>query len=77
MTYEIKEYTSNENLETVEYQTMLEAVKANRVFDVKLGKDGNFTVGECCDGWFGVDVTPDQLRALANELIALANSQDR
>lgn len=54
-----------------EYETLLEALAANGVMTV-LAKDGGFEVGEACDNYFSVQLTPEQLRQLGEELIALS-----
>lgn len=72
MSYKIKTYDSNGNYTESEYPSMLAAMKDKSVFDVTK-HDTEFTLEECCDKYFAVTVTPDQLRALAAELITLAN----
>ena len=51
---------------------MLEAALDNRIFSVQCA-DGKIALQEECDGNFVMDITPNQLRALGEELIALAN----
>ena len=48
-----------------EYTTMLEAVIDKNIFTVYKNDDGGFTLNELCDGWYAVDITPEQLIALA------------
>ena len=65
----------NGKLQPVEYETMLEALANQRVMTVE-AKDGGFEVGEACDNYFSVRLTPEQLRQLAEELIALAHTSN-
>lgn len=73
MSYKIKIYGFDDKYTEAEHPTMLAALKEERVFQVQK-HDTGFTLEECCDGNFAVTVTPDQLRALAAELIELANN---
>ena len=68
MTYTVK----NDWLDTNETkETMLEIMKECRVFTVH--KEGDeFEVVECCDEYFGVNLTKDQMLALADEIRNLA-----
>lgn len=75
MSYTIKEWAGNGKWEDREYPTMLEAASDQRVFEVVL-RDGGLELTECCDNNFSLPVTTDQLRALAAELIELANKTD-
>ena len=59
--------------EPIEYPTMLAAIDDQRIMTVKR-KEGGFNLMENCDRYYSLDVTPDQLRALARELYTLADS---
>jgi hypothetical protein len=70
MTYTAKNHWLDRD-ETAD--TMLEIMKECQVFKV-LKKGYEFEVIECCDGYFGVTLTKEQMLALADEIKALANS---
>lgn len=72
MKHTIQEWM-NGKLQPVKYKTLLEALEDQRVMTVE-AKDGGFEIGEACDNYFSVRVTPEQLRALGEELIALAHT---
>jgi len=74
MKHTIQEWM-NGKLQPVEYETLLEALADQRVMTIEV-KDGGFEVGEACDNYFSVRLTPDQLRALGEELIALAHTSN-
>lgn len=59
-----------------EYPTVLEALEENRVFSVKRQKGGRFRVQEECDRYYAAYLTPEQLRALGQELIEMAAEDD-
>lgn len=61
-------------IEGHEYPTILSAIREHRVFEVEKREDGMFCIGECCDKYFCVDLTPGQLRCLAQELINLSEN---
>ena len=67
-------YAVNGQYGHTEYKTMLEAMKDNRIFTVDR-TDAVFVIREHCDEWFWADLTPDQLRALGQELIDLSNTE--
>lgn len=54
---------------------MLDIVSELRIFDVEKQPDGRFEIYECCDLYFSVTVTKEQLIALGQELINLANEE--
>jgi len=56
------------------YASLLERMKERRIFSIWPSEDG-FTIGECCDGHFEQQLTADELRALAAEMIALADAE--
>ena len=55
------------------YATMLEALEDNRIMGVIMPESGGCVVSEHCDYYFSLSITKDQLRALGEELIALAD----
>jgi len=58
---------------TDDYPTALEALKDLRILEIR-SENGLFDVVEACDKWYGVMMTPAQLRQLGEEIIALSNS---
>lgn len=62
-------------LRPLEYETLLEVLADLRVMTIT-AKYNYFEIVEACDYYFSVRLTPEQLRALGEELIALASSQD-
>jgi hypothetical protein len=74
MKHTIQEWM-NGKLQPVEYETLLEALADQRAMTIE-AKDGGFEVGDACDNYFSVRLTPDQLRALGEELIALAHASN-
>ena len=65
----------NGKFQPVEYDTLLKALADQRVMTVE-AKEGGFEIGEACDNYFSVRLTPDQLRALGEELVALAHASN-
>jgi len=63
-----------ENEETRDYQTALEAMEDLQIFKITKGTNGLFDIAEACDKWFGVMMTPAQLRQLGEEIIALSGN---
>lgn len=61
-----------ENEETRDYATALEAMEDLQIFKITKGTNGIFYIEEACDKWFGVMITPAQLRQLGEEIIALS-----
>jgi len=59
--------------EIKEFDTLLAAVNELAVFSVSQHKDG-FIITEECDGWHAIILTPEQLRLLGEELIALSKT---
>ena len=57
----------------MEYETILDALKENRIFEIER-IDGGFEITEGCDQYFRVRLTPEQLKALGEELMALAHT---
>ena len=57
----------------VEYESLLEALKEHRVFDVvALDEGAKFELSEKCDDNFSLVLTRRQLRELGEELIELS-----
>jgi hypothetical protein len=48
-----------------------------RVFAVGILEDGRIGIGEACDECFCVSMTPDDLRVVARELLAVAEEAER
>lgn len=67
MTHTIKTWR-----QPVEADSILEALENQRVLAVTKHADGLFLIEERCDANFGVFLTPDQLKTLGRELIAIA-----
>jgi hypothetical protein len=63
----------NGKIKPVEYDTLLEALADQRVMTIE-AKEGGFEIREKCDNYFSVRLTPDQLRELGEELIAIAHT---
>ena len=57
----------------VEFESLLSAASESGVFTVEKHKDG-FILTEACDNWHAIILTPDQLRLLGEELIALSKT---
>lgn len=56
------------------YDTMLAALNNLNIMHVEVNKTGGFDIWEGCDSFYFANVTPDQLRALGEELIALSHT---
>lgn len=56
-------------------ESVLNYLDSERVLTITRNDDGTFNVTEHCDDFFGVDLTADELRELAAELIALADKE--
>ena len=56
-----------------EAETMLEVMQESKVFEIEKRDDDYFIIWEGCDHFFSQDLTKDELLALAQELIDLAN----
>lgn len=54
---------------------MLEKMIESRVFAMER-KDGQIHIFEKCDGYFGAAISADELRALAAELVTVADQYD-
>jgi hypothetical protein len=54
---------------------ILRRLEDERVFSVTPMDEGGFYIQEQCDTWFAVELTRDELLALADELKALAAKQ--
>lgn len=54
-------------------RTMLDVMDGGRIFAVECIPGGLFRVTESCDSIFHVELTGDELRLLAGELVALAD----
>lgn len=65
----------NKDGEFFSKQKMLDIVSELRIFDVEKQPDGRFEIYECCDLYFSATVTKEQLIALGQELIDLANEE--
>lgn len=55
----------------------LQSVHAARVFSVGILTDGRIGIAESCDDYFRAEMTPADLRAIAAEVIAIADIADR
>ena len=74
MTYKIPRYTNSKESRVDEYKTMIAAVGDRNIFTVEKAEDGIFMLQEACDQYYELAITHEQLRALGEELIALANT---
>lgn len=45
-----------------------------RVFEITKNDNGTFRIEECCDNYFSLDLTAEELRELAAEIVALSRS---
>lgn len=70
MKYKVKSYSLSGEFTESAHETLLEAMREQRIFSVDKSAYG-FTFEECCDGNFSVTLTPEQLAALAAELLEL------
>lgn len=52
---------------------ILHALSEERIFWIEPDVSGTFDIVECCDNHFAVEMTEDELRQLAAEIIALAD----
>ena len=75
MTYKIPRYTNSKESRVDEYKTMIAAVRDRNIFTVEKAEDGIFMLQEACDQYYELAITHEQLRALGEELIALANGK--
>lgn len=57
--------------ESSSYKTILEALSENRVFNIKL-EQGKFRIKEGCDNFYDLYLTPEQMKELGEEIIALS-----
>ena len=57
----------------IESDSILGALASERIVAFKKCEDGQFRVRECCDSYFGGLLTKNQMIALGNEIIELAN----
>lgn len=57
--------------------TVLERIShaGARIFEVEKLPSGNFRLDECCDYYYHIELTPHELIALGEELIALARTR--
>lgn len=62
----------DETKEGAEGSSLLEALKAARVFSVSRSDDGRFFLEEKCDSYFCAYLTKEQVLTLSDELRALA-----
>lgn len=58
----------------VETDSIIEGLNEARVLEITRLEDGRFKLTERCDEWFSVALTADQMRLLAQELIAMVDS---
>lgn len=58
---------------SIEYTTVLEAVRDCYVFSTERQENGLFRMEELCEGHYHVVLTKEQLITLGQELIDLAN----
>ncbi len=66
-------YTTEWFGENITSQTMLGLMAECQIFSVDPTPDGKFKILERCDDYFSADLTKEQVLALAQELIDLAN----
>lgn len=57
-------------------ETVLDALKRARVFDIEKTDDGRFVLEECCDSAFAATLTREQLLRLADEIRTMAADDD-
>ena len=48
----------------------------DRIVSIERRTDGTFTVGECCDDWFGQNYSKQEIIDLLNEALRFAQSTD-
>jgi hypothetical protein len=60
----------------VEEPDMITALQENRMMKITRQSDGRFLLRELCEELFTLTITPVQLRALGQELIALSESHE-
>lgn len=59
-----------------EYPSILEALSGERIFEIsKVDQSGEFDFTEQCDQYFSVNLTSDQVRGMAAELLAFIDSK--
>jgi hypothetical protein len=63
--------------EEIEGETLLDALKHARVFEVYKNDDGRFIFVDGCDNWYSVYLNRDQVLSLAKELFLLAYENKR
>lgn len=56
---------------TIEYPSVLAALRDANVVTIKRMPDGRYRVRERCDRYYGVYLTPEQMLAWADELHAM------
>lgn len=61
----------------IEAETLLDALKHAKVFEVYKTNDGRFEFVDGCDGWYSVFLNRDQVLSLAKELFLLAYKNKR
>jgi len=55
----------------VEFESLLDALAQSRVFSIEKTPDGKYCFIDEVDSCFGIDLSRDEVLALADELIAL------
>lgn len=59
-----------------ECESLLETLADQRVLSIDYDGQSEFTLREACDYWYCVTFTPAQLKALGEEIIALAETYE-
>lgn len=67
--------TVNENCERNEGESVLDWLSRERVFTAYTNQRGYVEICERCDDFFSLLLTPDEVRELANELLALVEDK--
>lgn len=67
----IPPYTVIDNDEDYLADTIMAALEASRVCRIDVLPDGYLSIGEHCDDFYWLKLTPEQVRLLAAELTAL------
>ena len=61
-------------VESIDYDTICEALDDNRSVTIAPTSDGRFEIREACDGYYFAHLSADLLRAWGKELIAMADN---
>jgi hypothetical protein len=71
----LKDFKSDHDGKIANYESILEMLEDNKVFEIKKIGVNFFVVRELCDAWFEEYITREQLIGLGQEIIALANDK--